>query len=68
MVDIKKIEEQLNKSEEPVAKESVDQFEVSVDLQRDILNLILTDRNFLINSLSLVDSEYFVDFEHQNIC
>ena len=68
MVDIKKIEEQLNKSEEPVAKESVDQFEVSVDLQRDILNLILTDRNFLINSLSVVDSEYFVDFAHQNIC
>ncbi len=49
-------------------KEPVDQFEVSIDLQRDILNLILTDRNFLINSLSVVDSEYFVDFAHQSIC
>jgi len=56
------ISEQNSNVEEP------DHFEVSVDLQRDILNLILTDRDFLINSLSLVKPDYFEDYAHQQIC
>jgi replicative DNA helicase len=49
-------------SEEP------EHFEISEDLQRNILNLIIVDRSFLINSLSLIRSDYFGDMAHQNIC
>ncbi len=46
----------------------IEQFDISTDLQRDLLNLILTDRNFLINSLRLVNPEYFKDIAHRSIC
>jgi len=63
-------EEPVNVVEETKQENEIDveQFDISVDLQRDLLNLILTDRNFLINSLRLVNPEYFKDIAHKAIC
>lgn len=75
-MDFKEIERKLETTEvevepTPVDKQEdieVEQFDISLDLQRDLLNLILTDRSFLINSLRLVNPEYFKDLAHKTIC
>jgi replicative DNA helicase len=45
-----------------------DQFNISVELQRDILSLMMTDRDFLIRSSNLVNHNYFTDLAHRIIC
>ena len=45
-----------------------DQYEHSYEINKQIVAIILTDRNFLVQSLSLLKPAYFKDQSHELIC
>ncbi len=42
-------------------------YELDEDVQRHILGMVLTERNYMIQSMGLIKSHYFINIAHQNI-
>lgn len=54
-------------SQEPPSADSRDSYEFVESIQRDLVNLLLTDRDFFVRTFSLVEPHYFTQDLHREL-
>lgn len=49
----------------PLEEQEDAKYDLDEDIQRHILGMVMTDRYFMVQSLGLIQSKYFVNIAHQ---